>query len=61
MSSSVPFFQTATGRRPWSPSSETPVRLSVVHMAMLPVQLQHPPHGVAASTLLGPQRGEAVS
>lgn len=33
MSSSVPFFQTATGRRPWSPSSETPVRLSVVHTA----------------------------
>lgn len=33
MSSSVPFFQTATGRRPWSPSSETRVWLSVVHMA----------------------------
>lgn len=33
MSSSAPFFKTATGRRPWDPSSETQVQLSAVRMA----------------------------
>lgn len=61
MSSSVPFFQTVTGRRPWSPSSETQCGCLLSTRLVLPIQLQHPPHGTAASTLLGPQRGKAIS
>lgn len=54
MSSSVPFFKMATGRRPWDPRSETQVQLSAVHMACV----WHPACSVAASTLLGPQEVE---